>query len=143
MIKGIDHVAIAVENLEETLKQFRRLFGLEAEHREVIPSYDVEVATVNLGNTCIEFVEGKSPDSPTSKYIEKKGPGIHHVALAVDDIAAAMSSLSAAGAKLIDASPRIGKGGSLVAFVHPSSTGKILYELVQDSKPADDAGGRS
>ncbi|MCK5406842.1 MAG: methylmalonyl-CoA epimerase [Candidatus Krumholzibacteria bacterium] len=138
MIKGIDHVAIAVDNLDETLEKFELLFGVKADHREVIESYHVEVATVNLGNTCIEFVEGKTPDSPTRKYIEKKGPGIHHVALEVDDIAAAISALTAAGARMIDQTPRPGKDGSLVAFVHPSSTGKTLYELVQVRKPPED-----
>ena len=138
MIKGIDHVAIAVDNLDETLEQFELLFGVKADHREVIESYHVEVATVNLGNTCIEFVEGKTPDSPTRKYIEKKGPGIHHVALEVDNITEAIAALTAAGARMIDQTPRPGKDGSLVAFVHPSSTGKTLYELVQVRKPPED-----
>lgn len=134
MIKGIDHVAIAVDNLEETLEQFERLFGATADHRETIASYNVEVATVQLGNTCIEFVEGKTPDSPTRKYVENKGPGIHHIALEVTDIAAAMAALTAAGAELIDKTPRTGKGGSQVAFIHPKSTGKVLYELVENAK---------
>jgi methylmalonyl-CoA/ethylmalonyl-CoA epimerase len=135
MIKGIDHVAIAVEDLDETLAQFEQLFGAKVEHRETIDGYGVEVATVNLGNTCIEFVEGKTPDSPTRKYIDKKGPGIHHIALEVDDIASAMATLTAAGAEMIDRSPRPGKGGSKVAFVHPRSTGRILYELVENKPP--------
>ena len=135
MIKSIDHVAIAVEDLDKTLDQFERLFGAKVEHRETIDGYGVEVATVNLGNTCIEFVEGKTPDSPTRKYIDKKGPGIHHIALEVDDIASAMAALAAAGAELIDRTPRPGKGGSQVAFIHPKSTGKILYELVQNNPP--------
>jgi methylmalonyl-CoA/ethylmalonyl-CoA epimerase len=135
MIKGIDHVAIAVEDLDETVKRFEKLFGAKVEHREVIAGYDVEVATVNLGNTCIEFVEGKTPDSPTRKYIEKKGPGIHHIALEVDDIASAIAALVANGAEMIDKSPRDGKGGSRVAFVHPKSSGKILYELVENPAP--------
>jgi methylmalonyl-CoA/ethylmalonyl-CoA epimerase len=132
MIKGIDHVAIAVENLDETLERFEKLFGAKAEHREVIESYNVEVATVNLGNTCIEFVEGKTPDSPTRKYIDRRGPGIHHIALEVENISAAIAALTASGAEMIDRTPRTGKGGSLVAFVHPKSLGKILYELVEN-----------
>jgi len=137
MIKGIDHVAIAVENLDETLLQFERLFGATVTHRETIEGYGVEVATVNLGNTCVEFVEGKTPDSPTGKYVDRKGPGIHHIAFEVDDIEAAMAALVAGGAELIDRSPRTGKGGSKVAFIHPKSTGKILYELVQNAKDRD------
>jgi methylmalonyl-CoA epimerase len=135
MIKGIDHVAIAVDNLDETLEQFERLFGAKSHHRETIEGYGVEVATVRLGNTSVEFVEGKTPDSPTRKYVDKKGPGIHHVALEVDDIKAAIASLAAAGAELIDRSPRPGKDGSKVAFVHPKSTGRILYELVENKSP--------
>ena len=107
MIKGIDHVAIAVENLDETVERFEKLFGAKVEHREVISGYNVEVATVNLGNTCIEFVEGKTPDSATRKYIEKKGPGIHHIAFEVEDIAAAIATLAAGGAEMIDTSPRL------------------------------------
>jgi methylmalonyl-CoA/ethylmalonyl-CoA epimerase len=136
MIKGIDHVAIAVENLDETLEQFERLFGARAEHRETIAGYNVEVATVNVGNTCIEFVEGKSPDSPTRKYVDKKGPGIHHIALEVGDIGAAIAALAAGGAEMIDQEPRTGKGGSKVAFIHPKSSGKILYELVENPPTA-------
>jgi methylmalonyl-CoA/ethylmalonyl-CoA epimerase len=136
MIKGIDHVAIAVENLDETLAQFERLFGVRAEHRETIAGYNVEVATVNVGNTCIEFVEGKTPDSPTRKYVEKKGAGIHHIALEVGDIVSAIAALTAGGAELIDKEPRTGKGGSKVAFIHPKSSGKILYELVENPPPA-------
>lgn len=135
MIKGIDHVAIAVENLDDTLSRFERLFGVKADHRETIAGYGVEVATVNLGNTCVEFVEGKSPDSATRKYIDNKGPGIHHIAFEVGDIVSALATLAAAGAELIDKSPRTGKGGSKVAFIHPKSTGKILYELVQNAPP--------
>jgi methylmalonyl-CoA epimerase len=135
MIKGIDHVAIAVDNLDETLEQFERLFGAKAQHRETIEGYGVEVATVDLGSTSIEFVEGKTPDSPTRRYVDKKGPGIHHVALEVDDIESAIATLAAAGAELIDRSPRTGKGGSKVAFVHPRSTGRVLYELVENKSP--------
>lgn len=138
MIKGIDHVAIAVEDLDETVAQFQRLFGASVAHRETIEGYGVEVATVDLGNTSIEFVQGRTPDSPTRKYVDRRGPGIHHVALEVDDIESAMASLSRAGAELIDRAPRRGKGGSKVAFIHPRSTGKILYELVQNAKGRDD-----
>jgi len=138
MIKGVDHVAIAVEDLDDTLAQFERLFGAKAQHREIIEGYGVEVATVNLGNTCVEFVQGKTPESPTRKYIERKGPGIHHIAFEVDDIAAAMAALAAAGAEMIDHAPRPGKGGSKVAFIHPKSTGRILYELVQNTPPEHD-----
>ena len=138
MIKGIDHIAIAVDNLDETLARFERLFGFAVEHRETIEGYGVEVATVNLGNTRLEFVEGKTPDSPTRKYIERRGPGIHHIAFEVDDIASAMAALAAAGADMVDDTPRPGKAGSKVAFIHPKTTGKILYELVENASPEHD-----
>jgi methylmalonyl-CoA/ethylmalonyl-CoA epimerase len=134
MIKGIDHVAIAVEDLDQALGIFEKLFGLRADHRERIADQPVEVATVRLGNTCIEFVQGTSPESPTRKFVEKRGPGIHHIALEVTDIAEVMASLARAGAEMIDTKPRKGKGGSTIAFVHPKSTGKILYELVENKK---------
>lgn len=135
MIKRIDHIAIAVENLDETLERFERLFDAKAAHRETIAGYDVEVATVELGNTSVEFVEGKTPDSPTRKYIDKKGAGIHHIAFEVDDIESALAALAAAGAELIDRAPRAGKAGSKVAFIHPKSTGRVLYELVENKPP--------
>ena len=134
MIHGIDHVAIAVEDIDEALAMFKKTLGLEASHREVIAGYGVEVATVRLGPTAIELVQGTTPDSPISKYIEKRGPGIHHIALEVDDVAAELARLKSAGADLIDAAPRAGKEESRVAFIHPRSTGKVLYELVQNKK---------
>ena len=134
MIKNVDHIAIAVENLDNALENFEKLFGATVEHREEIAGYNVEVATVRVGNTCLEFVEGKTPDSPTRRYVDKKGQGIHHIAFEVDDIVTAMASLVEAGGNLIDQAPRDGKDGSKVAFVHPKSSGKILYELVENKK---------
>jgi methylmalonyl-CoA/ethylmalonyl-CoA epimerase len=134
MIHGIDHVAVAVEDIDETLAMFEKTLGLRAEHREVIEGYGVEVATIRLGPTAIELVQGTTPDSPIAKYVAKRGPGIHHIALEVDDIASELSRLEAAGADLIDRTPRTGKQESRVAFIHPRSTGKILYELVQNKK---------
>lgn len=131
MLRGIDHVAVAVADLDEAVKTFKKVFGVDPVHREVIEGYHVETATFDVGNTCIEFVRGTSDESPISKYVDKKGPGIHHIAFAVEDVAAAMKKLAAAGARMVDRVPRTGKDGSLVAFIHPGSTGNILYELVQ------------
>ena len=131
MIKGIDHIAIAVADLDEALKTFESVFGLEATHREHIADYDVEVATVKVGNTAIEFIQATSDDSPIRAFVEKRGAGIHHIALAVDDVEAGLESLNKKGVDLIDATPRDGKEGSRVAFVHPRSTSRVLYELVQ------------
>lgn len=134
MIHGIDHVAVAVENIDEALAMFQKVLGLHAEHREVIDGHGVEVATIRLGPTAIELVQGTTPDSPITKYIEKRGPGIHHIALEVDDIVSDLARLEASGVDLIDAAPRPGKERSRVAFIHPRSTGKILFELVQNRK---------
>lgn len=134
MINKVDHIAIAVENLDESLANFQKLFGATVEHREEIAGYNVEVATVRVGNTCIEFVEGKSAESPTRKYVEKKGPGIHHIAFEVEDITAAVAEIVANGGEMIDKRPRTGKNDSKVAFVHPKSSGRILYELVENKK---------
>ena len=135
MIKGIDHVAIAVENIDDALAMMKQVLGLDADHREVIEGYGVEVATLRLGNTAIELVCGTREDSPIRKYIDKRGPGIHHIALEVDDIEAELARVREDGGELIDESPRDGKEQSRVAFIHPRSTGKILYELVQNRKP--------
>jgi len=133
MIKGIDHVAVAVEDIDAALILLGKIFGITPDHRETIVGYGVETATFKLGNTDIELVSGTTPDSPISKYIEKRGPGIHHIALEVDDIAAAIATVSE-NAEMIDTSARTGKDDSKVAFIHPRSTGKILFELVQNRK---------
>jgi len=134
MIHGIDHVAVAVEDIDAALAMFEKTLGLRVEHREVIEGYGVEVATIRLGSTAIELVQGTTPDSPIAKYVAKRGPGIHHIALEVDDIASELSRLEADGVELIDRTPRAGKQESRVAFIHPRSTGRILYELVQNRK---------
>jgi methylmalonyl-CoA/ethylmalonyl-CoA epimerase len=134
VIKGIDHVAVAVENIDEALKTFEKILGLRADHREVIEGYGVEVATIRLGNTAVELVCGTTEDSPIAKYVAKRGPGIHHIALEVDDVVAELARVEESGGELIDATPRDGKEQSRVAFIHPRSTGRILYELVQNKK---------
>ena len=133
MIKGIDHVAIAVENLDEALSLFENVLGLTVKHRETIEGYNVEVATIDVGNTSIELVQGTTPDSPIASFIKKRGPGIHHVAVEVDDIDDAIASV-AERADMIDAVARTGKDDSRVAFIHPRSMGKILFELVQNKR---------
>ena len=131
MFKGVDHIAIAVENLDEAIEQFEGQFGVPVKHREVIESDGVEIALIEVGGTAIELVQGISDDSPIKKYVEKKGPGIHHIAFEVADIAGAIEKLKTAGVKMIDKTPHRGKSDSLIAFIHPESTQKILYELVQ------------
>jgi len=136
MIEGIDHIAIAVEDLDESLRLFETVFGMRAHHREIVADQNVEVATIQTGDTAIELVAPTSSESGIAKYLAKRGPGIHHIALQVTDIASALTTLEQKGAKLIDASPRTGKENSKVAFVHPKSTGRALFELVE---PAHDS----
>ncbi|MEE9270470.1 MAG: methylmalonyl-CoA epimerase [Candidatus Krumholzibacteria bacterium] len=131
MLDRIDHIAIAVEDLDAALAMYQSLFELEAAHREYIKDFDVDIATFTIGNTEIELLEGRSQDSPIRKFVRKSGPGLHHIAFAVDDIRKVLARLKAEGVRLIDETPRRGKGNSLVAFVHPASTQNVLYELVQ------------
>ena len=133
MFKRIDHIAIAVANLEETLALLENVLGVTADHREVIKDYAVELATLRLGETAIELVSGTTADSPISKYIARRGPGIHHIALEVSDIESAIQQVGAK-AKMIDGQPRTGKDDSRVAFIHPGSTAGILFELVENRR---------
>jgi len=127
----IDHIAIAVENLDEAVEHFKRLFGLTVTHRETVPDYKTDTATFDLGGTAIELIQGTTEESTIRKFVKARGPGIHHIAFAVEDIEQALADLKAKGVRLIDEAPRRGNENSRVAFIHPESTQKILYELVQ------------
>jgi methylmalonyl-CoA/ethylmalonyl-CoA epimerase len=127
----IDHIAIAVENLDEAVELYERLLGLAVTHRERIGDFDADTATFELAGAAIELVQGTSEESTIRKFVKARGPGIHHIAFAVEDIVQALADLKAKGVRLIDDAPRRGKGNSRVAFIHPGSTQKILYELVQ------------
>ena len=134
MIKGIDHVAIAVEDIDAAIALFQNVLGLAVTHREEIAGYGVRIATIATGGTDVELVQGITPDSPITKFVTARGPGMHHVAFRVDDIHAALAEMKKRGVDLIDPTPRPGKQGSLVAFVHPKATGRVLCELVQNRK---------
>jgi methylmalonyl-CoA/ethylmalonyl-CoA epimerase len=127
----IDHIGIAVGDLHASLAFFRDALGLELEAPEDVPSQRVRAHFLPAGEAAIELVEATSDDSPIAKYVAKRGPGIHHVALRVDDIVAALAELKAKGVRLIDEVPRPGAHHSLVAFIHPSSTHGVLVELKQ------------
>jgi len=127
----IDHIGIAVSDLGESLRFFRDALGLELDAPEEVPSQRVRAHFLQAGEAALELVEPTADDSPIAKYIAKRGPGIHHVALRVDDIVAALARLKARGVRLIDVTPRPGAHGSLVAFIHPSSTHGVLVELKQ------------
>jgi methylmalonyl-CoA/ethylmalonyl-CoA epimerase len=128
----IDHIGIATRGVEEALAFYRDALGLEVSETEEVAEQMVRVAMLPIGETRIELLEATSADSPISRFLEKRGPGIHHIAVRVDDIRVALAGLKDKGARLIDEEPRHGAGGCLVAFVHPSSTGGVLLELVQN-----------
>lgn len=127
----IDHLGIATKDLSEALRFWERSLGLENVHTETVEDQKVRVAMLPIGDTRIELLEATSDDSPISKFVEKRGGGIHHIAISVDDITASLEKLRENGARLIDETPRIGAEGCLIAFVHPSSANGVLLELVQ------------
>lgn len=127
----IDHIGIAVGRVSDALAFYGETLGLDIEAPEEIPSQRVRAHFVKAGDAFLELLEPTAPDSPIAKYLEKRGPGLHHVALRVDDIRAAIAQLKARGVRLIDEEPRPGAHGSLVAFLHPSSAQGVLVELKQ------------
>jgi len=127
----INHLGIATKGIDEVLEFWSDALGLENVHTEVVEDQKVRVAMLPIGESRVELLEPTSDDSPISKFLEKRGGGIHHIAVEVEDIEAALSKLKAQGMRLIDEHPRIGAEGCLVAFVHPSSTHGVLLELVQ------------
>jgi methylmalonyl-CoA/ethylmalonyl-CoA epimerase len=135
----IDHIGIATRGIEDALGFWRDALGLEVKHTETVEEQGVRVAMLPVGEPRVELLEPTGPDSPVAKFLEKRGPGIHHVAVRVADIRAALARLKAGGARLIDEEPRVGAGGCLVAFVHPAASGGVLLELVQH---ADESAGR-
>ena len=130
MLKKIDHIAIAVSSIDDALKVFGEVFGLKAEHIEEIPDQKVKAATVRIGDTNIEFIEPTDPESGVAKFMEKKGEGIHHIAVEVADIDAELKALEDRGVALIDRQARKGLAGK-IGFLHPKSTKGVLIELAQ------------
>jgi methylmalonyl-CoA/ethylmalonyl-CoA epimerase len=130
-MRRIDHIGVAVHDLEETLAPYVEGLGIQVAHEEEVPSQKVRVAMLPVGETNIELLEPTSEDSPIAKFLERKGPGIHHIALAVDDIEAALERMAAAGVRMIDEEPRPGAGGTRVAFAHPKAFNGVLVELVE------------
>jgi methylmalonyl-CoA/ethylmalonyl-CoA epimerase len=132
----IEHIGIATHALDDSLKFWRDALGLEVAHTEVVEEQGVRVAMLPLGEPRIELLEPTRADSPVAKFLEKRGAGIHHVAVRVDDIRVALSQLKAKGARLIDETPRVGADGCLVAFIHPAAAGGVLLELVEHTDSA-------
>ena len=127
----IDHIGIAVSSISEALAFYRDALGLEVQAPEEVGSQRVRAHFIQTGESALELLEPTSDDSPIATYLAKRGPGIHHVTLRVDDLAAALAQLKARGVRLIDDVPRPGAHGSRVAFIHPSSTHGVLIELKQ------------
>jgi methylmalonyl-CoA/ethylmalonyl-CoA epimerase len=134
MVTGIDHVGIAVEDLDAAVELYRRMLKAEPVHREVVESQGVEEVLFRLGDSHIQLVGALAPGTPVGRFLERRGPGLHHVGLRVDDVAATLQTLRAVGVTLIDESPRSGSRGTTIAFVHPKGMGGVLVELVQDAR---------
>src|SRR6266446_3479778 len=132
----LDHVGIAVQDLGAALAFYRDALGLNVEAPEEVVSQRVRAHFIPVGESSLELLEATAPDSPIAKYIENRGPGLHHITLRVDDINAALAQLRARGARLIDERPRPGAEGALVAFVHPASAHGVLVELKQPAAHA-------
>ena len=129
-LKRVDHVGIAVKNLDESVKFYESL-GFKASGYEVVAEQKVKVAFLPCGDSELELLESTEPDGPIARFIEKNGPGIQHVAIRVDDIDKALEELKAKEVRLIDQVPRYGAGNARIAFVHPKATGGVLLELTQ------------
>jgi len=130
----IDHIGVAVEDLEGGIELYEKSFAMELVHRETVESQGVEAVLLDVGDGHVELLAPLGPDTPVGKYLERKGPGLHHVAYAVDDIDAALERLGAAGIELIDSEARVGIRDSRVAFLHPRSTGGVLTEIVEPAE---------
>jgi methylmalonyl-CoA/ethylmalonyl-CoA epimerase len=131
---GIHHVGVAVDDLDAAIETYARLFGASVEHRAVVPDQGVEAASLRVGESRVELLLALGPDTPVGRFVEKRGPGMHHIAFSVADLPGELARLRADGVELIDASPREGLFGLQVAFVHPQATGGVLAELVSDGR---------
>lgn len=131
---NLDHVAIAVEDLDKAIDEYRRLYGAEPLYREVVEEQGVEEAMVAVGGSFIQLLRPLASETPVGKFIASRGEGMHHIALAVSDIDAALDHLKNEGARLVDEVPRIGGRGARIAFVHPKAFAGTLVELVESAQ---------
>ena len=131
MFGRIDHIGVAVEDIDAAIALYRDSFEMELAHRETVESQGVEAVLLDVGEGHVELLAPLGPDTPVGKYMAKNGAGLHHVAYAVDNIDAALVGIAAAGVQLIDSEPRVGIRDSRVAFLHPRSTGGVLTEIVE------------
>jgi methylmalonyl-CoA/ethylmalonyl-CoA epimerase len=133
MFGKIDHIGVAVEDIDTALELYATTFEMTVAHRETVESQGVEAALLDVGDGHVELMRPLAPDTPVGKFLARKGPKLHHVAYAVDDIDSTLERLAGAGLELIDAKARIGIRGSRVAFIQPRSTGGVLTEIVESS----------
>lgn len=134
MFNRVDHIGVAVEDIDASLELYERDYGMTLVHRETVAEQGVEAVLLDVGENHIELLAPTGPDTPVGKFIAKKGPGMHHVAYQVDDIEATLAALKEAGLKLIDETPRTGIRNSRVAFLHPKTAGGLLTEIVQPAE---------
>ena len=134
MLSRIDHIGVAVEDIDASLALYEQAYAMELVHREVVEEQGVEAVLLDVGENHVELLSPLGPDTPVGKFLAKRGPGLHHVAYQVTDIEATLAQLRDAGLRLIDETPRTGIRSSRVAFLHPASSGGVLTEIVQ---PAD------
>jgi len=128
--RGIHHLGVAVEDLDEAVTTYEQLFGARLEYRETVPDQGVEAASLKVGEGRVELLASLGEETPVGKFLIKRGPGMHHVAYEVDDVRAAIDELSAKGVELVDEEPRQGLFGLEVAFLHPDAVDGVLSELV-------------
>lgn len=131
MFDRVDHVGIAVSDLEQSIAFYERTFGVKCSHRERVEEQGVEEAMFRVGGSWIQLLQPTGPDTPVGKFLARKGEGVHHVGYGVSDLNEALEQLKAEGVPLIDEKPRRGSRGAQVAFVHPKGVGGVLVELVQ------------
>ena len=134
MFGQIDHIGVAVEDLDDSIALYRDRLGMREQHRETVEQFGVEAVLLEIGDAHVELLTPVSPDSAVARFLERSGPGMHHVAYRTDNIEAALERLRESGVRLIDEQPRTGIRNSQVAFVHPKSTGGVLTEIVQPSE---------
>ena len=134
MLGRIDHIGVATDDLDAAVALYEGTLGMPVAHRETVESQGVEAVLLDVGEGHVELLRPLGPDTPIGKYLDNKGPGLHHVAYAVDDIEGVLGKLKEAGIELIDSEPRVGIRQSRVAFVHPRSTGGVLTEIVEPAK---------
>jgi methylmalonyl-CoA epimerase len=136
MFGAIDHIGVAVEDLDDAIHIYRDRLGMAEQHRETVEEQGVEAVLLEIGDSHVELLAPLSSQTPVGRFLERQGPGMHHVAYRTDDIDDALDAVRKAGLRLIDEEPRIGIRGSRVAFVHPKTTGGVLTELVQPAEGA-------